>query len=142
MPFFKICFHFKRSLSGAGLHKQITCEREKTTSRVKPQAENLISEHFLEEAVQHSAQTAPYRYYISKSLSTAQRHSEPDRSTTNPSSESSSQDPHIAEAEVSVIQQPGGKSSSSDDTLGHAAVLSPGPGPRFQCFMLTVRVEF
>lgn len=29
MPFFKICYHFKRSLSGAGLHKQITCEREK-----------------------------------------------------------------------------------------------------------------
>lgn len=123
MPFFKICYHFKRSLSGAGLHKQITCEREKTTSRVKPQAENLISEHFLKEAVQHSAQTAPYRYYISKSLSTAQHSgtASRDRSTTNPSSESSSRDPHVAEAEVSVIRQPGGKSSSSDDTLGHAA---------------------
>lgn len=78
MPFFKIRYHFKRSLSEVGLHKQITCEREKTTSRVKPHTENLTSEHFLKEAVRHSAQqTAPYRYYISKNLSTAQRHSGP-----------------------------------------------------------------
>lgn len=59
------------------INKSLVKEK-KTTSRVKPHAENLTSEHFLKEAVRHSAQhTAPYRYYISKSLSTAQRHSEP-----------------------------------------------------------------